>query len=483
MVACGLDLNRCGTRRLLGRLTWLGMVLVGAGCASTGAVSRADLPTLAPGANPPAKAVAVQLQVTGQRGRLSGPEREQLLARLGREGSASLLNRQLAVMTAADSPQLYAGNSAQLLIDGPATFAAIFAAIEQARKSVLIQSYIVEDSTVARQLTELLLRKRAQGVPVLLLYDALGSIKTTKAFFDELHAAGVPTCATNPVNPLQRPGYWNITQRDHRKIFSVDRQVGFIGGINISAAYSSGSFGRGGRAGADPAVGWRDTQVRLQGPAVAALDDLVRQTWKDQGCKGELPALPAPKAGAAAGATVVRIIPSTPGEPVNRIYTLLLTAIDAAQRSVHLTMAYFAPGVDMLDALCDAAQRGVDVQLVLPAQSDFSPVLHAGRSYYERLLAAGVKIHELRDATLHSKTAVIDGVLSTVGSSNMDWRSFVDNAEVNAVVFGEDFGDAMARMFRADVANASAVDLAAWRERPLWQWGKEWLARWFERFW
>ena len=460
------------------------MVLVAGGCASISAVSRADLPSAPSGGAAASKAVAGALQVSGQRGRLSRPEREQLLARLGREGSASLLNRQLAAMTAADSPQLYAGNSARLLIDGPATFAAMFAAIEQARSSVLIQSYIVEDSSVARRLTELLLKKRAQGVPVLLLYDAVGSIKTTQAFFDGLHAAGVPTCATNPVNPLQRPGYWNITERDHRKIVSVDRQVGFTGGINISAAYASGSFGRGGRARADPAVGWRDTQVRLQGPAVAALDDLVRRTWRDQGCQGALPDLPAPQAGAAAaGPTVVRVIPSSPGEPINRIYTMLLTAIDAAQRSVHLTMAYFAPGAEMVDALCDAAERGVDVQLVLPSQSDFSPVLHAGRSYYSRLLGAGVKIHELKDATLHAKTAVIDGVLSTVGSSNMDWRSFTSNSEVNAVVFGEDFGDAMARMFRTDVDNASPITPAAWRARPILQQGKEWLARWLERFW
>ena len=470
------------TGHLTRRLAGLGMLLVAGGCATVSAVSRADLPTLAQGANPASQAVAAQLQVTGQRGRLTRPEREQLLARLGREGSASLLTRQLAAMTAVDSPQLYAGNSARLLIDGPATFAAMFAAIEQARSSVLIQSYIVEDSSVARQLSELLLKKRAQGVPVLLLYDAVGSIKTTQAFFDGLHAAGVPTCATNPVNPLLRPGYWNITERDHRKIVSVDRQIGFTGGINISAAYASGSFGRGGQARANPDLGWRDTQVRLQGPAVAALDDLLRRTWQDQGCNGALPGLPASLV-AAAGPNVVRVIPASPGEPVNRIYTMLLTAIDAAQRSVHLTMAYFAPGAEMVDALCDAAERGVDVQMVLPAQSDFGPVLHAGRSYYSRLLGAGVKIHELQDATLHAKTAVIDGVLSTVGSSNMDWRSFTSNSEVNVVVFGEDFGDAMTRMFRTDVANAGPISPAAWRARPVWQQGKEWLARWLERFW
>ena len=466
------------------RLSGLGLVLLASGCAAISAVSRADLPPPASGAAPPARAVAQHLQVSGQRGRLTRPEREQLLARLGREGSASLLHRQLAAMPAADAPQLYAGNSARLLIDGPATFAAMFAAIEQARSSVLIQSYIVEDSPIARQLADLLAKKRAQGVAVLLLYDALGSIKTTQAFFDGLQAAGVPTCAINPVNPLQRPGYWNITERDHRKIVSVDRQVGFVGGINISAAYSSGSAGRSGRARVDPDLGWRDTQVRLQGPAVAALDDLVRQRWQGQGCQGALPALPAAQANAAAaGNQVVRVIAVSPGEPVNRIYTLLLTAIDAAQRSVYLTMAYFAPGAEMVDALCDAAERGVDVQLVLPAHSDFGPVLQAGRSHYSRLLRAGAKLHELQDATLHAKTAVIDGVLSSVGSSNMDWRSFAGNSEVNAVVFGEDFGDTMSRMFRTDVGHARPITLAAWQARPVWQRGQEWLAGWLERFW
>lgn len=477
----GMSLS--GAWRLSRWLNPLGLLLVAGACALIGTFSRADAPGRSDGALPQAKAVAADLQISGQRGRLSRAEREQLLVRLGREGGASLLSRHLAAMTAADTLQLYAGNSARLLIDGPATFAAMFAAIEQARSSVLIQSYIVEDSSLARRLADLLARKRAQGVPVLLMYDAVGSIKTAKTFFDALQAAGVATCALNPVNPLQRPGYWNITERDHRKIVTVDRQIGFTGGVNISSVYASGSFGRGGRAPANPDIGWRDTQIRLQGPAVAALDDLARQRWSEQGCQGALPPLPKPQQGPAAGPAVVRVIPSSPGDPVNRIYTMLLTAIDAAQHSVYLTMAYFAPGAEMLDALCDAAERGVDVQLVLPAQSDFAPVLHAGRSYYDRLLSAGAKIHELQHATLHAKTAVIDGVLSTVGSSNLDWRSLVSNSEVNAVIFGEDFGDAMARMFRTDMGNSSAVTLSTWRARPLWRRGVEWLARALERFW
>ena len=453
-------------------------------------------------ANRPAvQQLANSLTVTSARGRLTASQRSQLLARLGREGGASLLNRQLMAMTAQDEVQVSTGNRAALLIDGPAAFAAMFEAIEMARSSVLLQSYIIEDTAIAQRLSTLLQRKRAQGVQVVLLYDAAGSFNTSTAFFERLQAAGVPTCAINPVNPLMRPGYWGINQRDHRKILVVDRQTGFTGGVNISEVYASGSFRHRGSpapaavSGAAPAAasaastastgpGWRDTQIQLQGPAAAALEDLVRTTWAAQGCVGDLPAqATSPAAAPPAGQQVVRIVPSSPDDGASRIYSLLLTAIDASQRSVALTMAYFAPGQDMVDALCEAAQRGVDVQLVLPANSDFAPVLHAGRSHYSRLLAAGVQIHELQSAVLHAKTAVIDGVLSTVGSSNMDWRSFASNDEVNAVVLGEDFGSSMLRMFGQDVAASATISVSAWRQRPLLQRAKEGLAGLFERLW
>ena len=488
--------------RMFGRLLACGVCLLGAACANpvTRPDAAAQAVAAAVAAPPPSnQALAADLQVRGAQGRLNAGQRTQLLARLGAEGHAALLKRHLAVMTAADAPLLFANNGVRLLIDGPAAFEAMFAAIEAARHSVLLQSYIVEDTAIAQRLAALLARKRAQGVQVALMYDDLGSIGTDAAFFDGLQAAGVPTCALHPVSPLKRPGYWDITRRDHRKVLVVDRRTGFTGGINISAVYSSGSFGRGGRAPAAETEGWRDTQLQIDGPAALGLDDLVRATWQKQGCAGQLPP-PAPTAGVQAGLqtvaqgvaqvsarpagqAVVRLVPTTPDEPVNRIYTLLLDAIDASRRSVYLTMAYFAPGADMLDALCDAAQRGVDVQLVLPARSDFAPVLHAGRSYYSRLLAAGVQVHELQDAVLHAKTAVIDGVVSTVGSSNMDWRSFAGNSELNAVVFGDDFGDAMQRMFRQDVQNARPITLQAWQARPLWHRGREQLARWFEAWW
>jgi len=467
---------------------WLATTALTAGCAFSVPGDRADLPEPPQAHQVTSAAVAAQVEVTGRRGRLGPAQRAQLLARISRQGEGSLLNRHLAAASAIDERELYTQTDARLLIDGPAAFEAMFNAIAAARQTILLQSYSIDDSAIAVRLAAALVARRAAGVQVLVLYDALGSLKIGPGFSEAMNAAGIPVCAFNPVNPLSRPGYWGISHRDHRKILTVDRVVGFTGGINVTAVYSSGSFGRTRRSAQATGEGWRDTQIQLRGPAVAALDDLVRATWIKQGCPGALPAVPRaaslqPASGSAAALQLVRIVPADPEDEANRIYTMLLTAIDAAQRSIYLTMAYFAPGSDMIDALCDAAQRGVDVQLVLPSLSDFKPVLYAGRSYYERLLTAGVKVHELRDAVLHAKTAVIDGVVSTVGSSNMDWRSLVQNNEVNAMVYGEAFGEEMTRMFRADVAASTPITLEAWRQRPLTERALQGMARLLEGLW
>ena len=246
----------------------------------------------------------------------------------------------------------------------------------------------------------------------------------------------------------------------------------YSSGSGGSGGGSGGSgFGSGGGASDEDVLsdGWRDTQIELRGPVVAALAQTFVEIWQSQGCRGALGEAPPPQQ-ATPGQRVVKVLTSEPtpdGKAANRIYTSLLAAIDAARRSVHLTMAYFAPGDDMVQALCDAARRGVEVQLVLPGRSDFSLVLHAGRYYYDRLLRAGVRIHEMDHAVMHAKTAVIDGVFSTVGSSNMDWRSFVANRELNVIVIGDDFGQELEALFRRDVAASRPVDPAQWRRRGM----------------
>ena len=212
---------------------------------------------------------------------------------------------------------------------------------------------------------------------------------------------------------------------------------------------------------------------------VAELQKLFLATWEAQkgeplAAKNYFPRLE------SAGRQVVRAIGSSPDEPYSLIYATLLSAIGSAETSVHLTNAYFAPDPQLLAALEAAARRGVDVKLILPSQTDSWLVFHAGRGYYDRLLRAGVKIYERRGVILHSKTALIDGVWATVGSTNLDWRSFLHNHELNAVVLGAEFGNQVQAMFDKDLAASDAITLEQWERRALDLRVKELFARVWE---
>ena len=223
-------------------------------------------------------------------------------------------------------------------------------------------------------------------------------------------------------------------------------------------------------------LAWRDTDLQLQGPAVAELQKLFLAAWAQQ----QGPVLAAKAyfpAAEAAGRQVVRVVGSSPEEPFSQIYATLLSAIGSAETSVHITNAYFAPDPQLLAALQAAARRGVDVTLILPGKTDSALIFHVGRGYYTELLQAGVHIFERRGKVLHSKTALIDGVWATVGSTNLDWRSFLHNHELNAVVLGPEFGAQVQAMFDRDLAGSDAVLLPAWQQRPVMLRVKELLAR------
>ena len=419
----------------------------------------------------PLRAVADRVTLHGRDGPVPEAVEARDLTRVKQEGNGALFERHLAVMAASGDTDLLRGNTARLLVDGPATFGAMKAAIAAARHRVFVEFYIVEDEGVAAQVGDLLLKKAAEGVRVALMYDSVGSLGTDAAFFERLRGGGIAVCAFNPVNPLERPGHWGLLQRNHRKMLAVDSDVAFTGGINLSNVYAEGSFGsaRRQRPPADAERhGWRDTQVELRGPVVSALAATFRESWALQGCEGELPPAPPPRV-ATPGQRVVKLVAGNPAQGLNPAYTALLHAIDAAQRSVQLTMAYFAPGDELIQALCDAARRGVAVSLVLPGRSDVKMVLHAARSRYTQLLAAGVQIHEMKQAVMHAKTAVIDGVYSSVGSSNLDWRSIVGNHEMDVIVLGDDFGQQMQALFARDLTVSQRIDPDQWAQRGLGQ--------------
>ena len=312
--------------------------------------------------------------------------------------------------------------------------------------------------------------KQRQGVQVNLIRDSVGTLSTPSEFFTRMVDAGIHVLEFNPINPLAARASWQWNQRDHRKLLIVDGRTAFLGGINISSVYSGGSFKSGSKGqpknpGADDPA-WRDTDLQLQGPVVAELQKLFIEAWEKQ--KGPPLAaknyFPPPQ---NAGRQVVRAIGSSPDEPFSLIYATLLSAIASAETSVRITNAYFVPDPQLLAALEAAAERGVDVTLILPSQTDSWLTFHAGRRNYARLLRAGVKLYERRGVILHSKTALIDGVWATVGSTNLDWRSFLHNHELNAVVLGAEFGSQVQAMFERDLGASDAVTLEQWQRRSL----------------
>jgi cardiolipin synthase len=371
------------------------------------------------------------------------------------------------------------GNQVEVLIDGAATHRAMFDAVAGATDHVNIESYILEDAGPGTELHALLLERRRAGVAINVIYDAWGSWTTRAAYFASLRAAGVRLLEFNPINPLRHPLRWTVHLRNHRKLLVVDGRVAFIGGVNISSVYSSGGAGSGTAAARGAPTRWRDTHLRIEGPVVAQLQRLYLAHWRDRAgspaqAAGYFPPL------APAGAQAVTVAACTAGRDRNPLYHALIAAIRGAKSRVWITSAYFVPTRRLTRALLAAAQRGVDVRLALPGISDQWAALAAGRSLYGRLLGAGVRIYERHDAILHAKTAVIDGVWVTVGSSNMDWRSLLHNAEANVVVVDRALGERFEWLFAQDAAASRELTLQQWLDRGWAPRAAEWLARKFE---
>ncbi len=422
-------------------------------------------------------APAATAHMDGARGPLSRQQTQAILDKLKASGQeTSIFDRHLALEEGIVGTPLTVGNKVVLLQNGAATYSAMFAAIARATDHINMESYIFEDDEIGQKFADALLARQARGVQVTLIYDSVGSNGSTKEFFKGLTDAGVQVLEFNPINPLAGNKHWQVANRDHRKLLIVDGKTAFVGGVNISGVYSSGSDALRSKGQAGASAPWRDTHLQVQGPVVADFQKLFMTTWETQ--KGA-PMKPRNFFPAAtnSGGEVVRAIGSSPDDAYSLIYATLVSAIDSAETSVRITNAYFVPDPQLLTALVDAAARGVDVRLVLPSNTDNWMVFNAGRSHYEHLLASGVKIYERRGPLLHAKTALIDGVWSTVGSANLDRRSFLHNQEINAVVLGPEFGAQMQAMFDADILVSNEITRENWARRPLADHVKEVSAR------
>lgn len=347
-----------------------------------------------------------------------------------------------------------AGNRVALLVDGAAAFPAMLDAIAQARRSIVLESYIfAADATGERFLGALIERARA-GVMVRLLVDGVGVMGVPADFFARLTHAG------GRVRIFRAPRFnWSwqrLWVRDHRKLLVVDDRIAFIGGLNISDDYAPASWQ--GRA-------WHDMHASVEGPAARELTKVINRTWR-WSRRGDVP-VPLGEA-APVGDTAVQILESrlTKRYSVRRAYR---QAIHRARQSVRITNAYFIPDRGVRRALRNACARGVRVQLLLAGRTDIRAVQFASRALYARLLRWGVEIYEWDDRVLHAKTAVIDGAWCSIGSYNMDRRSLLHNLEANIACVDEALAAALDRQFEADVGRSRRIESNTWHRRTVTQ--------------
>ena len=360
---------------------------------------------------------------------------------------------------------LYRNNHVELLIDGPATYKRMLECISAAREHVYLETYIFADDEVGRQFATLLKEKSRAGVTVGIIYDSIGSIRSDGDFFDDMKLEGIRVIEFNDVSP-GRGNLMKLNNRAHRKLLIVDSRIAFTGGINLSRTYSSSSS-------ASPRKnllmeGWRDTQIAVTGPAVEGFLLDFSDRWHRL-CGERLRTMEHQTTDPRAqpGSEAVAILTATGGDDrKSAIIDAYKAAIRRAKERVWITQAYFAPARGFVALLRKAARRGVDVRIIVPGISDSPIVRHASRSWYGKLLRKGVRIYECTNALLHAKTAVIDGIWSTVGTSNLDYRSFLHNDEINAVILGRGFARRMEAQFEQDIANSVAIDLRAWKRRP-----------------
>ncbi len=339
------------------------------------------------------------------------------------------------------------GNRVRILVDGAATYRAMLQAIERAEHHVHVQFYIVQPDETGQRLRDRLVERAKAGLEVRVLCDAVGSADLPRSFWRPLVEAGGQAAYFRPVlKALARIRRRDrIDFRNHRKIVVVDGRIGFTGGINIGREY----------LGLDPEIGhWRDTHIELEGPSVMSLQSAFAEDWWTATEELLDDERYFPDIEGAPGEAVVQVVDSGPDSRWSPIETMCDYAITAAEQRLWITNPYFVPSAAIEKALCGAALRGVDVRLLIPSRSDSLIVQLAGESYVPLLLDAGVRVFRYERGFVHAKTMVVDDWLGTVGSANMDMRSFQLNFELNPFVLDEGFARELGTVFEEDLRGA-----------------------------
>lgn len=350
------------------------------------------------------------------------------------------------------------GNALELLVDGEATFSAIFAAFEAAEHYILIQFFIIKDDALGRELHARLVRKAAAGVAIRVLYDEIGSHALPKAYVETLRAAGIAVSAFHTTRgPRNR---FQLNFRNHRKIVVTDGRVAFVGGLNVGDEY----VGRG------PLGHWRDTHLRVEGPAVQALQRVFAADW--YWATRQAPGVQwQPR---RAGQQTVLILPTGPADALETCSMFFHQVIVGARRRLWIASPYFVPDPPVFEALQLAALRGVDVRILLPAKPDHKLVYLASFSFLETADRTGIQIYRYQNGFLHQKVVLIDDEVAAVGTANLDNRSLRLNFEVMAVTVDPTFAGQVAAMLEQDFQQSRRTSAADLRDRS---WPFRWAVR------
>lgn len=375
------------------------------------------------------------------------------------KGMPAETRQQIQLAQSLTGSAFYGGNDVEIF-DGGEKFEALERDIAGAREYINLQYYIFADDATGRRIADALMERARAGVKVRVIYDHIGSIATKNSFFRSMREAGIE------VYPFFRvafpPFATRINWRNHRKLVVIDGTVGYIGGMNIADRYTDGG---------KRFAGWRDTHLRITGPAVGALQYSFAVDWRFMG--RELIEEGVAGAGAAGGVAAtpgdagMNLLTCGPTSEWSNISYMLLKAIGNAKKRVWVQTPYFLPTESLLKGLQAAALSRVDVRVMMPRRSDSAILTYASRSYVQECLRAGVKIYFYDGGMLHSKVVVVDDDFSSVGSANIDFRSFEHNFEANMMIYSPSVNSRLRGRFEDDQARSERVRGAEWRRRPV----------------
>jgi cardiolipin synthase len=352
---------------------------------------------------------------------------------------------------------IFQGGEVTLLQNGDAFFPAMLAAVRGAQDSVNFEVYIFEPDEIGRQFIDALKERARAGVEVRLLLDGFGGMKMKKRYREDLKQAGVKISRFRPPSLRSLVRFY---RRTHRRAIVIDGRIGFTGGAAISAKW---------KGNVTNAHEWRDSMTRVTGPLVCGIQSAFASNWVY--CTGEVIAGPRffPRLDNGDGPCSLSVI-SSPSDALQPVRLLFWLSFINARRRLWICNSYFIPDKRLRAAVVERAQAGVDVRVLVPGNhTDAIPVQATGRSYYEELLSAGVRIFEYQPAMMHAKTVVVDGAWSVVGSANMDERSMELNEENVLGIADRDFAASIEKGVQADLERSREIHLDQWRKRPLHQ--------------